>query len=152
MAYFDISDFVLDQVFGYQTATKIKNNIKSLLSSKLEKSFGGSRQNSVLFNGTFDVLEYRDVEYDSLQMTGLTTRARVEGQTSDAATSVTPVIRNVTDSVNLVTGTAITSLTFVEQILVMSPLTAGTKKYRLRGTTNNGTNDVWLLGVSETYA
>lgn len=152
MPYFAISDFVLDQVFGYQTATRIKNNVIATLATKLEKNLGGSRQNSVLFNGTFDVLEYRDVEFDATLLEGLTHRARVEGKTADGATSVTPLIRNVTDALNHVTGTAITSTSFTEQILAMNPLILGTKKYRLRGTTNNDTHDVWLLGIIESYA
>lgn len=151
MPYDIPTDYVLDQLFGYQSANKIKNSIKALAAARLEKSFGGSRENSVLFNGTFAVLEARDVEWDSLQLSGLTTRARVEGKTSDAATSVTPRIRNITDATDLITGTAITATVFTEQILAMA-LVAGLKKYRLQGVTNNGNNDVWLFGVSETYA
>jgi hypothetical protein len=146
------SDFVLDQLFGYQTANKIKNSIAALAAARLEKAFGGSREASINHNGTFDVFEFRDVQMDSTLLTGLTVRARVEGKTANAATSVTPRVRNVTDGADHVTGTAITSTSFVEQVLTMSPLTAGTKKYRLQGVTNNANNDVWLLGVCETFA
>jgi hypothetical protein len=151
MSYNAISDFVLDQVLGYQTATKIKNNVVSILSAKLRHDLGGSRENSINFNGTFDVYDFRDVEIDSTNLGGLSVRARVEGKTENAGTSVTPRVRNITDATTLVTGTAITSLTFVEQLLVMTPLVAGTKKYRLQGTTNNATNDVYLFGLVETY-
>lgn len=151
MAYNAISDFVLDQIFGYQTATKLKNNIEAVLAARLERSLGGSRQNSVLFDGTFDVLEYRDVDIDATKLGGLTVRARVEGKTSDSTTAVTPRIRNITDATTLVTGSAITSTTFVEQLLTMA-VTGVNKKYRLQGTTNNANFDVWLLGVVETYA
>lgn len=151
MAYEDISDFVLDQIYGYQTANKIKNNIKAILSNRLERSFGGSRENSVNFNGTYDVIEYRDVQFDATNLTGLSIRARVEGKTANAATSVTPLIRNVTDALTLVTGTAIVATSFEEQLLTMTPLTAGAKKYRLQGTTNNATWDTWLFGLAETY-
>jgi len=151
MAYNAISDFVLDQIFGYQTATKIKNNIEAALAARLERNLGGSRINSVLFNGTFDVHDYRDVEIDATKLGGLTVRARVEGRTTDSTTSVTPRIRNITDSTTLVTGTAITSTTFVEQLLTMA-VTGANKKYRLQGTTNNGNNDVFLFGVVETFA
>ncbi len=150
MAYNAISDFILDQIFGYQTATKLKNNVEAVIAARLERSLGGSRQNSVLFNGTFDVLEYRDVEIDATKLGGLTIRARVEGRTNDSATSVTPRIRNITDSITLVTGSAITSTTFVEQLLAM-PVTGVNKKHRLQGTTNNANFDVFLLGVVETF-
>ena len=88
MAYEAISDFVLDQVLGYQTANFIKNNIVATLSSRLERSFGGSRQNSVNFNGTYDVIEHRDIEIDSTNLTGLSVRARVEGKTDNATTTL----------------------------------------------------------------
>ncbi len=151
MSYNAISDFVLDQVLGYQTASKLKNNIEAILASKLSRNLGGSRENSINFNGTFDAYEYRDVEIDSTKLGGLSVRARVEAKTANAGTSVTPRIRNITDSTTLVTGSAETSTSFVEQLLDMTPLTSGTKKYRLQGTTNNATNDVWLFGVMETY-
>jgi hypothetical protein len=152
MPYTAISTFALDQVYGYQTANKIKDNIEATLAARLEKSFGGSREHSVNVNGNFDVWDYRDLEFDATKLAGLTIRARVEGKVANAATSVTPVIRRVTDAVDHVVGTAITSTSFVEQILTMSPLTAGTKKYRLRGNTSNATHDVWLFGVCESYA
>jgi hypothetical protein len=152
MPYSIPSDFVLDQVFGYQTANKIKQAIEALAATRLEKSFGGSREASVNVNGVFDVIEFRDVELDATKLTGLTVRARVEGKTANAATSVTPIVRDVTGSIDQVIGAAITATSFTEQILSMTPLGGGVRKYRLRGNTNNATNDVWLLGVCETYA
>lgn len=151
MAYNAISDFILDQIFGYQTATKIKNNVEAVIAARLERSLGGSRVNSILFNGTFDVYDYRDVQIDATKLGGLTVRARVEGKTSESTTSVTPRIRNITDDITLVTGSAITSLTFVEQLLAM-PVVGVNKKHRLQGTTNNENFDVWLFGVIETFA
>ena len=109
MPYSIPSDFVLDQLFGYQTANNIKNSVAAIVSVRLEKSFGGSREVSVNHSGTFDVFEYRDAEMNSSQLTGLTVRARVEGKTANAATSITPRVRNVTDGADHVTGTAITS-------------------------------------------
>ena len=152
MPYDIPSDFVLDQVFGYQTANKIKQAVEALAATRLEKTFGGSREISVNHNGTFDVVDYRDVQMDSMKLTGLTVRARVEGKTANAATSVTPLVRDISGSVDHVTGAAITATSFTEQILTMSPIGDGVRKYRLRGTTNNANNDVWLLGVCETYA
>lgn len=149
--YNAIDDFVLDQLFGYQTATWLKNNIVAAFQTKLEKNLGGSRETSVLVNGTFDVVEYRDIDLAEEELTGLTHRARVEGKTANATTSVTPIIRNVTDGTDLATGTAITATSFTEQLLAMTLPEGASKRYRLRGQTNNATNEVWLLGVCETY-
>jgi hypothetical protein len=152
MAYTALSDFVVNQLFGYQSATRIKNNVEAILAIKLTKDLGGSRDNSVIGTPTIDIPEYRDVALDSTKLGGLSVRARVEVKTANAGTSVTPKIRNMTDSTDKVVGTASTSLTFVEQLLVMTPLTAGDKKYRLQLNTNNGTNDVFGFGVVELYA
>lgn len=152
MAYTAISDFVLNQLYGYQSATRVKNNIEAILASRLRANLGGSRDNSVIGTPTIDVPEYRDVELDVTKMGGLSVRARVEIKTSNAGTSVTPKIRNVTDGSDKVVGAASTSLVFVEQLLDMTPLVAGAKKYRLQLNTNNATNDVFGLGVIEIYA
>lgn len=152
MAYTAINDFVLNQLLGYQTMTRLKNNIEAILATRLKSDFGGSRDNSVQGTPILDVVNYRDVEIDATKLGGLSVRARVEVMTTNAGTSVQPKVRNVTDGADKIVGAASTSLVFAEQLLDMTPLTAGTKKYRLQLVTNNNTNDVFGLGVMEIYA
>ncbi len=152
MPFTSVSDFVLDQVFGYQTANYLKNNIVALASARLRASFGGSREASLNGSGALDLFDYRELTFVSTNLSGLTIQARVETKTANAGTSVTPKIRNVTDSTDLVTGSAVTATSFTEEVLSMTPLTSGTKKYKMMVTTNNASNDVWGFGVCETYA
>ena len=150
MSWTTFSDFVLDQVFGYQSANKLKNNAESLLAFRLQRNLGGSRENAVVGSGALDPYEYRDAELDSTKLGGLSIRARVETKTSDVVTSVQPKIRNVTDGADLVLGTSHTNTSFTEELLAMT-LTAGTKKYRLMLVTNNATNPVFGFGSIESY-
>lgn len=155
MAFTSFSDFVLDQVFGYQSSNRLKNNTEALAYSKLEKNFGGTRLTVMTPSGALpevlDLSDYRNVEFVSTNLAGLTVRARVEGRVTTSGSSVTPRVRNITDSTTLVSGTPIIATSaFAEQIMTMSPLTAGTKQYRLQGTVSGGST-VYLLGVAETY-
>lgn len=151
-----VADYVLDQKFGYQSATAIKNNVIALASARLGRAFGGSRQISVpLVAAAQDAIDYIDVEIDGTQLAGLTVRARVEVRTSNAGTSVTPRIQNVTDATTAVTGAACSATTFGgangTQTLTFTPAT-GIKKYRLQLTPNNATNPVFGIGELETFA
>jgi hypothetical protein len=145
-----ISAFVLDQVFGYQTANKLRENDQALLSFRLERQLGGSREQGVQGSGSLDPPEFRQVQLDSTNLSGLSIRARVETKTNNAGTSVQPKIRNVTDSTDTVTGSSHTNTTFTEELLAIS-VVAGTKKYQLQLVTNNANNPVFGFGHIESY-
>ena len=151
MAFTSFTDFVLDQVFGYQSANKLKNNAEALLYYRLERSLGGSRENGVKASGTLDPYEFREVQLVSTNLSGLSIRARVETKTENAGTSVQPKIYNNTDTAVHVAGTSHTGTSFVEELLTITPLTSGTKKYQLKLTTNNGTYFVFGFGSIESY-
>jgi hypothetical protein len=154
MAYDAFSDFILDQVYGYQSANKLKNNIEALAAMAITRSLGGSRENSVIGSGDLDPFEYRDAVIDSTKLGDLSCRARVETLTTDAGTSVQPKIWKDplgTPAVH-VAGTAHTGTTWTEELIALTPLVAGSQRYRLKLTTNNGTNPVKGLGVIEIYA
>jgi hypothetical protein len=151
MAWNAFSDFVLDQVFGYQSANKLKNNPEALLSYRLERSLGGSRENPVQGSGSLDPYDYRQVELVSTNLSGLSIRARCNTKTSNAGTSVQPKIRRTTDAADHVTGTSHTGTSFAEELLTMTPLTSGTKVYQLMLVTNNATNPVYGFGHIESY-
>jgi hypothetical protein len=150
MAWNAFSDFVLDQVFGYQSANKLKNNAEALLSYRLERNLGGSRELPVQGSGVIDPYDFRQVEMVSTNLSGLSIRARVNTRTSNAGTSVQPKVRNVTDGSDIVTGTSHTGTSFSEELLAVT-LTSGTKKYQLMLITNNATNPVYGFGHLEGY-
>jgi len=156
MAWTALATFLLDEVFGYQDANEIKDNIIALASGRIGRSLGGSRQVSVpIVASAQDAIDYIDVEIDGTLLAGLTVRARVEVRTADAGTGVTPKIRNITDSVDAVTGVSSTSITWggadSYQTLTFTPVT-GIKKYRLMLTPANTTNPVFGIGEIEIFA
>lgn len=153
-----ISTFVVDQVFGYQTADKIRQNMLALASCRSKHQLGGSRQVALDLSAVAqNAIDWIDQELDSTNLAGFTVQARVECRTANAATAITPSVLNVTDAAVAVTGTACTdtnsdySQANQKQTLVV-PLAAGVKKYRLQGTAGNASNPTWLLGHLELFA
>jgi hypothetical protein len=151
-----VADFVLDNKFSYQKANAIKNNIIAIASARLTRYLGGSRQISVpLVASAQDVIDYLDVEIDGTALTGLSVQARVDVRSSNAGTSVTPKIRNVTDASDAVVGVACSAITWggtnSAQTLTFTPA-VGIKKYRLQLTPSNVTNAVFGIGLIEMFA
>lgn len=153
-----IVDYILDQVWGYQGANKIKNNIIALASRRACHFLGGSRNTSVpLVASAQDAVDWVDIEIDGTNLTGLTLALRVEVRTANAGTSVIPKLRNVTDSTDAGTGVASTATnadysgTNQKQTITVT-LAAGVKKYRLQLTPQNTTNPVFGIGYLEVYA
>lgn len=159
MAFWNaIADFVLDQRLGYQTANKIKGNIIALASGRLTHYLGGDRLRAVPnVASAQDAINYIDIELDGTQLAGFTIQLRVEVRTANAGTSVTPKLRNVTDSTDAGTGVACSATntdytgTSQKQTITVT-LAAGVKKYRLQLTPSNTTNDVFGTGYVEIFA
>lgn len=175
MSWNVISAFVLDQVFGYQTANKIRENLITNIAARRGRFLGGTRElpNQAVFDpaimkirskypglGPFDAENWVDVEIDATELTGLTVQARVEVRTNDPGVSITPKIVNATDSSDIVVGAACTegavdySGTNQKQTLAMTGLlTAGIKKYRLQYTLGAlAAVDTWCIGEIEIFA
>ena len=128
---------------------QVRLNIKALAARRAVYPLGGSRQALVVYNGTFDAVDWIDVELDGTEFqTGATVRARVEVRSANAGTSITPLIRNITDSTDAVTGAACTATDAdysganQKQTLSFTPVT-GVKKYRLQFTNSNATNGTY---------
>lgn len=153
-----ISAFVLDQVFGYQSANKIRENMIAVISARLTYHLGGSRQVSLpLIASAQDAIDYIDVEIDGTNSGGFTKQARVEVRTENAATSITPKIRNVTDGTDAGTGVSSTATntdytgTNQKQTIALT-LAAGVKKYRLQATPGAITHPTYCIGYIEQFA
>lgn len=167
-----ITAFVLDQLFGYQSANKLRENPLAIVSAGLGRYMGGSRdipnnpginlfggplkskQNGV---GPYDVYDYVDIEIDGTNQTGITFRARVECRTDRAGCTITPKIRNITTSTDMVTGAACAagavdfSGTNQKQTLTFTP-TTGANKYRLMFTLSSPSGSTWMIGELERIA
>lgn len=158
MAWNAVSDFILDQLFGYQTATQLKNNIVALASARIVHQLGGSRVDPIASVASAqDAVNWIDAEIDGTLLSGLTAQLRVECRTDNVGTSVTPKLRNVTDSTDAGTGVACaaTDADFTgtnQKQTVAVTLATGVKKYRLMGTPSNVTDPTYVIGYVELFA
>lgn len=142
--------------WGYQTAEKVRQNFETLIGRRAVYPLGGSRNASLQHNAVIDAYDYLDIEIDGTDLAGLTAQARVEVRVENAGLSVTPSIRNVTDSTDAGTGLACvaTSSTYAgtnQKQTIALTLASGVKKYRLRFTPTNNTYRFWGLGIIEVF-
>jgi hypothetical protein len=116
---------------------------------------GGSRSTAIFNNVATDAQDYIDFVPRTGEFTGATVQAVVEVRTLDGGTSVTPKIRNLTDSTDAIIGLACTATnadysgTNQRQTLGFTPV-AG-KRYRLMLTPSNATNGVYGIGFVEAF-
>jgi len=90
---------------------------------------GGSRKDSVAGTGYQDADDYVPFELPDSASTGGTWNAIVDLLCEDGSTTITPKIRNITDSSDAVVGSASSSTSWARQTLAFTP--ASGKEYRL---------------------
>lgn len=145
--------FVLDQIFGFQTANKLRDRDAALAASRIGGGYlGGSRALQPVKSASFvDVPDHLPLELDGTNIGGLTVQARVFVRTTNTGTSVQAKIRNVTDGSDAVVGAAYSADTVEQaQTLVFVPVT-GVKIYHLQVSGNNDTNNIFARGYVERF-
>lgn len=171
MAWNIISAFVLDQLFGYQSANRFRENLIAIASAHSGRALGGSRDmpNHPVMDmvtgvfrsknpgvGPFDALNFIDVEIDGTNQGGVTFRAKVEVRVGMFGQSITPKIRNITTGADAGVGVACTTSdpayagTNQKQTIVMT-LATGVNKYRLQYTLGRPSGDTWATGEIESF-
>jgi hypothetical protein len=118
---------------------------------------GGSRSVGIIAGATpdtVDALDYVDLEIDGTVQAGFTYRVRCEVLTTNAGTSIQPVLYDSTNPASLVLvtttgGSASTSTSWARQTLTITSLAAAVKNYRLRFLVQNPSNQVFGLGYME---
>lgn len=158
MAWNTIAAKVLDDKFGYQSANAMRDNLIALASARLTYHLGGSRQVAIpLVASAQDAIDWVDIELDGTNMGGLTKQLRVEVRVANAATSVTPKLRNVTDATDAGVGVACSATnadysgTNQKQTITVT-IASGVKKYRLQLTPSNTTHPCFGIGYVEIFA
>lgn len=153
-----IGAYILDQVFGYQTANALRENAIALASRKAIYCLGGSRMTALpQVASAQDAVDYRDIEIDWTNLAGFTVQLRVECRTINAATTITPKLRNVTDSTDAGTGAACSATNADysgsnQKQTISITGQSGVKKYRLMGTPSNTTHPTFVIGDIEIFA
>ena len=113
---------------------------------------GGSRTNGIQqVAGTYDLLDYEEIELDGVLLAGFTITARVEVRIDVAGTTAVPVFWDVTSDAALVTGTAVAATDWTKQDLDIV-LPAATRWYRPRVTVNNAAQQVFAKAYLEIIA
>jgi len=167
-----VSAYVLDQLFGYQSANKFRENLITLASAREGRWLGGLREvpnNPVtdletgdVFSknpgvGPFDAHNFIDIEIDGTNQVGMTFQARVECRVGMLGQSITPKIRNITAGSDAGVGVACTTSdpayggTNQKQTIALTILT-GINKYRLQYTLGRPSGTTWLTGEIEHFA
>jgi hypothetical protein len=85
-------------------------------------------------------------DLDGDQLGGMTIETLFSSYTTNAATSVTMRLRNITDSTVAAQAAAVTA-TSVTRETVTTTIASGTKTYELQWTASNTTNQVYAWGV-----
>ena len=147
--------FVVNVDDSFHKATQaelLRGNVNALAGQNVKGMFlGGSRSQYVFSASEIIVPEWWDVVVDWRHIGGLTVRARVEVYTTNAGTSVTPRIKNVTDAANT-DGSASTSVSWSEQLITLpTPGALGLKRYRLYLIGSNATNGIAGMGQIEIF-
>lgn len=157
MAWNVIAAYILDNVFGYQGANKHRENLITLGSRRATYDLGGSRSVSLpLVASAQNAENWIDIEIDGTNLGGFTANLRVECRTANAGTSVTPKLRNVTDSTDAGIGAACSATAADysganQKQTIAVTLASGVKKYRLQGTPSNTTNATFVIGYLEIF-
>jgi hypothetical protein len=121
---------------------------------KRTSPLGGSRQIALpQVAAPQDAIDYLDLELDG-GVNGRAGNLRVECRTTDASTSITPKLRNVTDGTDAGVGVACSATTYAGTNgiqIVAVVLAAGVKKYRLQGTPGDVNHPTFAIGYLETW-
>lgn len=148
------ADFELDDPCGYQDVNEILQMIRAL-SARPPAKVGGSRElprRGAAGALTVFALDYIPTLLDSAKHAGFNIVFRFELRTSDAGTTLTPGIWNVTDNAPAThtAGAACADTEFdfsqANQVQELTlTLAAGQKRYVPYVTVNNGNADVFFI-------
>lgn len=113
-------------------------------------NMGGSRSAAITGTGYQDAENYLDWRVPDSASSGGVFKVYVDLLCENAATSVTPKIRNITDSSDAVVGSASTSTSWAEQTLTFTPVVG--KKYRLMFVKSDDVYSCWGVGFLQRSA
>lgn len=143
MPYQTVPDINAADDVGYESFQKIRDAARAAVFSR--SSLGGSRHFTLQGTGYQDAYDALPFILPDAASAGGAYRAEVWQRTADAGTSLTPKIRNVTDSTDAVIGTPSSSTSWVTQDLVFTPAVG--KEYRLMFVKSNDAAPCWGFGV-----
>jgi hypothetical protein len=141
------SAYQLNDKFGYQTAEEIRQALDLLANIGAGYDLGGDEQPmTVATPATYQAVNGpRTWDLNGDNFGGMTLQIVFFSYTSAGATSVTPRLRNTTDSTTAAQGAAVTATSVTSEVVTVT-LASGVKTYRLEWTASNTTNPVYAWG------
>ena len=130
--------------FGYQGAEKIRQALDMALYVAGHLDLGGDEWEKVSASYV-PVFGARTYTLDGDKLGGLDVEAVLFYYTSNAATTVTCRVRNLTDGSNAGTSATSASTTVVKEVVALT-LASGNKDYQLQVTGSDALNDVRCWG------
>jgi len=113
-------------------------------------SVGGSRSFALMGTGYQDAYDVVPIVVPDADSAGAVITVIADCKCANAATTVTPKIRNVTDSSDAVVGSAAASTSWAAQVLSWTPV-AG-KEYRLQFVKSDDLYPCWGIGMLQRTA
>ena len=142
MAWNPVGTTVSTDRRGAESWNKLDDSVKT--GAFVTHPLGGSRTIGLTGTGYQDAMDYVDFVMPNAASTGATYEALIDCLCENAATTVTPKIRNITDSSDAVVGSAHASTSWALQTLAFTP--ASGKTYRLMLVKSDDTYDAWGIG------
>lgn len=146
MAWSTPDTLISGDVLTLARYNKLKDSI--IANSHAVYPLGGSRSIAIPTGATTyqDAPEYIEFEVPTTTYGSYVYKAIVEVRTENAATTVTPKIRNVTDASDAVVGSAGTATAWGTYQTLTFTVAAG-KKYRLMASKSDDVYQAWIIGV-----
>lgn len=144
MAYDNPDSLITGDTLTASRYNKLRDSI--IADSHAIFPLGGSRSSAIPTGGGYqDAPEYIEFEVPTTSYTGFVYHVIVEVKTENASTTVTPKLRNVTDSTDAVVGSAGTSTSWGTYQTLSFTAAAG-KKYRLMASKSDDAFQGWIIG------
>ena len=143
MAYQTPTTLTSADQFASEEYIKVRNAIVACAFSTYP--LGGSRSIGLAGTGYQDAIDYLDFTMPDSASTGGVYKAVIDLLCENAATTVTPKIRNITDSSDTVIGSAHASTSWGSQSLTFTP--ASGKTYRLQLVKSDDVYAAYGIGV-----
>jgi hypothetical protein len=142
MAYNPVGTTLSTDRRGYEEWVKLDDTDKACVFANFY--LGGSRSIAISGTGYQDAVDYLDFVMPDAASTGGTYAAKIDLLCESGSTTITPRIRNITDSSDAVVGSASSSTSWTTQTLTFTP--ASGKTYRLQVVKSDDLNACWAIG------
>lgn len=147
MSWTAITAYILDQVFGYQDANEIRNNLIALASFGSCHDCGGSTEHGTRSASFVSVPDRRRPKINGANKTGMTVTFEGEYRTSDTSTAVSWQVVDLDNASTVVaSGGPYSASTNWQTIAATLTLNSGDHRYELQVKGADANHDVFAYG------